>query len=318
MSITDYNRVPSLVWVGLYCVSDEQQHVFSVNNVRGGSKILIGVSSQATLGDKSWAKRLYDLFKSALTSGGVGNEDPGILDKDSLRFLDLQELADLSPVMFSPLSEERLDRWYKAPTILIPGLLYLSSMSEAINHRICGPTGYLRPTHIINASNKDSSNVFESLGETKYLTISVHDSEETDLSRFFETAFEFIEEARKQNTKCLVHCAMGISRAPTLAIYYIMRSKGLSLKESYDYVKIRRPEAFPNRSFMMQLLRSEMTIHPDSPPSLRLEDVGKIGGLASEYKSKTPSCKEGSGSAADITMGPVGAMCDATGKCFVS
>lgn len=315
ISISDYSRVPSLVWVGLYCVSDDQQHIFTVNNIRSGQKILIAVASSASLVEKSWAKRLYELFVGALTSGN----DIVKIDEDAVRFLDLQELQTLSPVMFSPITEERLDRWYKPPTILIPDFLYLSSMSEAINHRICGPTGYLRPTHIINASNKEASNVFERLGDTKYYTISVNDSEESDLSKYFEDVFEFIEEARVQGTKCLIHCAMGISRAPTLAIYYIMRHLNKTLKESYEYVKARRPEAFPNRSFMLQLLRTERVIHPERVSSLKIEDVGKIGGLSSEYRSKTPTgAHVQGGGGGDMAMGPVGAMCDVTGKCFVS
>jgi len=357
ISISDYSRVPSLIWVGLYCVSDDQQQAFATSNIRA-HKVLVGVSSKEAVAEGSWPKRLYDLIVNTLNPTGGSSDIIKAINEHAVRFVDLGELAALSPVMFCPVAEERLERWHKPASIILDGLLYLSSMSEAINHRICGPNGYLRPSHIINASNKDSSNVFESLGEIKYLNLPINDSEETDISKVrlfyfsflgsfpqcthpfssfiapfissstqslilyatlptlhtqhFDTCFHFIEEARTQGTKCLVHCAMGISRAPSITIYYVMRHKQLSLREAYDFVKARRPEAFPNRSFMLQLIKAESELRVGIPPSMRAEEVGKIGGLASEYKSKTPTGVGGQGE-----LGPVGVMCDATGKCFV-
>lgn len=41
-------------------------------------------------------------------------------------------------------------------------------------------------------------------------------------------------------TKVYVHCTAGINRGPTLAAAYLIKSRGLSAREAYDYVATRR------------------------------------------------------------------------------
>ena len=96
----------------------------------------------------------------------------------------------------------------------------------------------------------------------------------------------------RQPRRVLVHCAMGISRSPALLIYYVMKSQRLSLREAYNYVKFCRPETFPNRAFMLQLIDAERRLYPELAAngwetSITVNDLGKIGGLLSEYQSKT-------------------------------
>lgn len=313
ISITDYCRVPSLLWVGLYCVSEEtNSSLFSSNSYRN-KKIIIGVSSvQKDIIDNncnpsiSWAYRLFELFQKAMQDihgNSNGNSNGGIRNNDStgnisdissavngssssnnnqnttgVRMCDLTELFKLAPVIFTShptggASNNIVDRWSKPPTIVLANFLYLSSMSEAVNPKICGPSGYLNPSHIINASNKDSSNAFESVGHTKYLCISLNDSEESDMSQYFVETFAFIEAARRTpGGRCLIHCQMGISRSTTIIIYYLMRANNLTLKEAYDHVKSRRPEIFPNKSFMQQLRRAELSLRPELVESTIKED----------------------------------------------
>lgn len=58
---------------------------------------------------------------------------------------------------------------------------------------------------------------------------------------------------RKDGSKCLVHCKMGISRSAATVIAYTMKENGWDLKKSFDYVKERRAVTKPNPSFMRQL-----------------------------------------------------------------
>ena len=63
----------------------------------------------------------------------------------------------------------------------------------------------------------------------------------------------FVENARRTNKRVLVHCVAGISRSPTLAMAYLMRSRSLTCDEAYKFVKQRRPSVSPNLNFMGQL-----------------------------------------------------------------
>ncbi|PVZ96481.1 hypothetical protein BB558_007632 [Smittium angustum] len=87
------------------------------------------------------------------------------------------------------------------------------------------------------------------------------DHAEDDISNFFESCFEFIDEAISSNCNVLVHCQLGVSRSATLVIAYIMHSKKLTFSKAYDYVKSRNPKTCPNLSLIAQLMEYEKTLN---------------------------------------------------------
>lgn len=62
---------------------------------------------------------------------------------------------------------------------------------------------------------------------------------------------------RKNNSKCLVHCKMGVSRSASTVIAYAMKEYGWSLEKAYNFVKQKRNIAQPNAAFMRQLAEYE-------------------------------------------------------------
>ena len=61
------------------------------------------------------------------------------------------------------------------------------------------------------------------------------------------------------NTKCLVHCAMGMSRSATSVIMFIMRLFSMKLEDAFEFVKTQREATDPNDGFMEQLRSFEKT-----------------------------------------------------------
>lgn len=53
--------------------------------------------------------------------------------------------------------------------------------------------------------------------------------------------------------RTFVHCAKGISRAPTIAIAFLIRFHGLSFDDAFDFVRAKVSHAEPNAGFLMQL-----------------------------------------------------------------
>lgn len=99
----------------------------------------------------------------------------------------------------------------------------------------------------------------------EYHYIEVNDSEQEDISQYFESATDFIH---RQKGAVLVHCAAGVSRSATICIAYLMRYGGFNYDQAYSICKIARPEICPNPGFVEQLKKYEITLFPLPSPSL--------------------------------------------------
>ncbi|KAJ8397237.1 hypothetical protein AAFF_G00440710 [Aldrovandia affinis] len=75
----------------------------------------------------------------------------------------------------------------------------------------------------------------------------------------FESVAERIHSNRTGGT--LVHCAAGMSRSPALVMAYLMRYKGVTLRQAHDWVRDCRPFIRPNAGFWRQLLDYEKNLY---------------------------------------------------------
>ncbi|KAG2339355.1 phosphatases II [Suillus weaverae] len=103
-------------------------------------------------------------------------------------------------------------------------------------------------THILSVCAEYSST------DHNHLTIPVQDSEYEDLLIHLPRGCSFIQSALDQGGKVLVHCAMGVSRSPTVVCAYLMSTQRLSAHAAIQYVRKRRPKIHPNYGFMKQLV----------------------------------------------------------------
>lgn len=65
--------------------------------------------------------------------------------------------------------------------------------------------------------------------------------------------FDFIDEARSQGGRILVHCSQGVSRSATIVIAYCMWKLALPYDDVFDHVKKIRHVISPNVGFQCAL-----------------------------------------------------------------
>ncbi|XP_002737637.1 dual specificity protein phosphatase 19-like [Saccoglossus kowalevskii] len=105
-------------------------------------------------------------------------------------------------------------------------------------------------THILNVASL-VDNHFED--DFIYLKLEILDIPETDITRYFDQCFKFIDEAKSSNGVVLVHCNAGVSRSASIIIGYLMHTENISLEDCLETLKEIRPGIRPNAGFMSQL-----------------------------------------------------------------
>ncbi|KAG5487031.1 hypothetical protein LSCM1_07698 [Leishmania martiniquensis] len=83
--------------------------------------------------------------------------------------------------------------------------------------------------------------------------IPMSDSHSQDVSEHLLKAFRFIERARKEHSRVLVHCRRGISRSAAIIVAYLMASEHRSYEDALRFVTERRSCVSLNLAFQERL-----------------------------------------------------------------
>lgn len=107
-----------------------------------------------------------------------------------------------------------------------------------------------RVGHILNVT-REIDNFFP--GTFDYLNVRVYDDEKTDLLKHWDDTYKYINRARQEGSKVLVHCKMGVSRSASVVIAYAMKAYNWDFKTALQHVRDKRSCIKPNTSFLSQL-----------------------------------------------------------------
>jgi len=148
--------------------------------------------------------------------------------------------------------QEHLDR-RRTPSEVLP-FLYIGDQWQARDAKMIKN---LAITHILNVN---SSARYPSSGAPyKFLHVPLSDFGDDDLSKpnKFPKCFKFMEEAKNQKGKILVHCSQGVNRSPTVVVGYLVVVEKWSLKKAYTHVQQTRSLASPHEKYFLQLQQLE-------------------------------------------------------------
>jgi protein-tyrosine phosphatase len=112
-------------------------------------------------------------------------------------------------------------------------------------------------THILNVT-PDLPNKFPQ--QFVYLRVAVSDSERDRIDSHFDSVLSFFSRVEQKRGKLIAHCDSGSCRAPAFVIAHLMKAKGISLADAYDYVCARRPTTSLNQGFLQQLAKLELSL----------------------------------------------------------
>lgn len=99
--------------------------------------------------------------------------------------------------------------------------------------------------------------------EFYYMKIPIFDVPSENIAKYFQQCIDFIDRARYEDGKVLVHCWVGVSRSASIVIAYLMARCDMRLHEAYDHVKSRRNIICPNKSFIKALQQLDKDLYPD-------------------------------------------------------
>ncbi|XP_076234681.1 dual specificity protein phosphatase 3 isoform X2 [Calliopsis andreniformis] len=135
-----------------------------------------------------------------------------------------------------------------------PGI-YIGDAATAKNKEYLKMLGI---THLLNAAegkkfgfvNTDANYYKDTT--IKYLGLPLADLFTTDISKYFYTAADFIDEAVSMGGKAFVNCMLGMSRSATCVLAYLMIKKNMLAVDAVETVRKNR-HILPNTGFLQQL-----------------------------------------------------------------
>lgn len=150
--------------------------------------------------------------------------------------------------------------------------LYIGNRTDACNRSVLQRH---KITHVLNcAATKDYSvelvdNPYdaETTGVHDYLEFEAFDNESYPILMHFRKAKAFIDAARDQGGRVLVHCNMGVNRSGAICVAYIMEHNQITLLQTIRLVKFERPIILCNEGFQKQLIqfaRNHQLLHRKS------------------------------------------------------
>jgi len=111
-------------------------------------------------------------------------------------------------------------------------------------------------THVISVGKSPTS----PLEGITYERLRLTDQEGSAIDPVAARACDIIDAASASQGRVLVHCSAAISRSPTIVAAYLMKRRGMTLRESLERLVSARHAVSPNPGFLRQLSEIEKEV----------------------------------------------------------
>ncbi|KAL4636131.1 hypothetical protein GN956_G13261 [Arapaima gigas] len=302
-----YNYYPggmALMWTGYYesCIASEQSCINEWNAMQDLESTR--PDSPTMFVDKPTEReRTECLVKAKLRSIMMFKDLENVTSKEIRNELEQHMNCNLKEYKEFIDNEMLLILGQMDKATLIFDHLYLGSEWNASNLEELQELGV---GYILNVT-REIDNFFP--GTFAYHNVRVYDEEATDLLAHWNETYNFIVKAKKNQSKCLVHCKMGVSRSASTVIAYAMKEYDWSLEKAYNFVKQKRSIARPNAGFMRQLAEYEGILDASKQRHNKLWRPDPESELSEGPLASAPCCG-GPDGPGDVTPEPGFLPCD--------
>lgn len=142
--------------------------------------------------------------------------------------------------MIRILSTMKLHKEDNKPVQIIENL-FIGSFAAAGNKEALQANNI---THIVVAASGHQQKFPDNF---KYMTLTILDSPEEDIKKYFDETGVFIDECIKSNGSALVHCHAGISRSSSVILAYMIKYKKMKFEDALALAKSKREKINPNQ-----------------------------------------------------------------------
>ena len=160
---------------------------------------------------------------------------------NKIKIQDVPEDSDKCP-------ESGLQTRKHTPMHKVAPFLYMSGYKAAKNPQTLQASGI---GHVVNLTAHKCPNLNPDL--VSYSSFKFSDHANFNLVDKLDRVMEIIRNKVQMQENVLVHCQMGISRAPSVVIAYLIKFQGMDYNSALSLVQQKNPDAYPNLGFLMQL-----------------------------------------------------------------
>ena len=105
--------------------------------------------------------------------------------------------------------------------------------------------------HVINLTAHKCANIHPN--SVSYSSFEFSDNSQFNLKDKLMEVIQIIAQKIQNKERVLVHCQMGISRAPSVVMGYLIKFEDKSFNTALEEVRLNNPNVCPNIGFLMQL-----------------------------------------------------------------
>lgn len=134
--------------------------------------------------------------------------------------------------------------------------LYLGSFEDALNKTKLSKKGIKYILNVVDKYDIDSETGEEFYGtDFVYHGFTSFDEESYNIFDHFQDSYDFIDTAKRNNSKCLIHCMAGINRSGVIATAYFMLHERCGPITAVDHVFSVRGMLLSNYGFIERLVK---------------------------------------------------------------